>query len=370
MHDVAARAERQGAVLGLDDVLDPGRRAGEPRLGRAIVHERDGRAKRGELGERVRGSAPPPTGRSTTARAPFVRPAARVLLLRVDEAGDGALVERVAQAILERARRASQSTPPSSHVVRFDTYVHVRTEAIRATSSSTSPAGRFELTHLPLDPVVAEAIVIAELDEHRLEEVGVHLEHQLRKSGMEQTSQRSRTRSPRALAFTSSRSASMARQTASSAADAWRKIPAGRRGQRLAEGGEGRKVEIVRPPLHASDGREAVRLDRVGDAVGEHQRRDGAEGAVVDPPAGAARDLAELRTRRARGRRVRRTARGGEATCSTPRFRPCRSRPVATGQSTSPAWNIATCALRVRGESAPSTIAAPPRRFRRRSASS
>ena len=41
---------------------------------------------------------------------------------------------------------------------------------------------------------------------------------------------------------------------------------------------------------------------------------------------------------------------------------------VATSQSTSPAWNIATCALRVRGESAPRTTAAPPLRARIRSA--
>jgi len=34
---------------------------------------------------------------------------------------------------------------------------------------------------------------------------------------------------------------------------------------------------------------------------------------------------------------------------------------VATSQSTSPAWYMATCALRVRGLSAPKTTAAPPR---------
>ena len=43
---------------------------------------------------------------------------------------------------------------------------------------------------------------------------------------------------------------------------------------------------------------------------------------------------------------------------------------VATRWSTSPAWYSPTCALRVRGESAPKTSAAPPRSRRRREATS
>ena len=43
---------------------------------------------------------------------------------------------------------------------------------------------------------------------------------------------------------------------------------------------------------------------------------------------------------------------------------------VATRCWTSPAWYIATCALRVRGDNAPSTTAAPPCRLFNRSASS
>ncbi len=50
-------------------------------------------------------------------------------------------------------------------------------------------------------------------------------------------------------------------------------------------------------------------------------------------------------------------------------FRPMPIASVAIRWSTSPAWYSATCALRVRGLSAPSTTAAPPRRRRTSSAS-
>ena len=43
---------------------------------------------------------------------------------------------------------------------------------------------------------------------------------------------------------------------------------------------------------------------------------------------------------------------------------------VATRWSTSPAWYRPTCALRVRGDRAPKTSAAPPRSRRRRAATS
>src|SRR6185437_6013097 len=58
-----------------------------------------------------------------------------------------------------------------------------------------------------------------------------------------------------------------------------------------------------------------------------------------------------------------------KATWSTSMFRPMPMASVATRKSTSPDWYSATCALRVRGESAPSTTAAPPRCRRTSSAS-
>ena len=50
-----------------------------------------------------------------------------------------------------------------------------------------------------------------------------------------------------------------------------------------------------------------------------------------------------------------------KATWLTLRLRPMPTASVAMMKSTSPFWYISTCALRVRGDSAPSTTAAPPR---------
>ena len=59
-----------------------------------------------------------------------------------------------------------------------------------------------------------------------------------------------------------------------------------------------------------------------------------------------------------------------KATWSRSRFSPIPMASVATRYWTSPDWYIATWALRVLGESAPSTTATPPRRRRSASASS
>ena len=49
-----------------------------------------------------------------------------------------------------------------------------------------------------------------------------------------------------------------------------------------------------------------------------------------------------------------------KATWATSMLRPMPIASVATRCSTSPAWYMATWALRVRGDKAPSTTAAPP----------
>ena len=132
------------------------------------------------------------------------------------------------------------------------------------------------------------------------------------------------------------------------------------------------EVELVRAPEELRERREAVRLDGLDQSPVERpELRRGRELPVAHVAAGAARDLAHLRRRQRRAARRRRTSRAPvKTTVSMSRFSPMPIASVATRWSTSPAWYRPTCALRVRGESAPNTSAAPPRSRRSRAATS
>ena len=71
---------------------------------------------------------------------------------------------------------------------------------------------------------------------------------------------------------------------------------------------------------------------------------------------------ARARRRRRRGLAPVELRSAAKATWSMSMFSPMPIASVATRYSTSPDWNMATWALRVRGERAPRTTAAPPRR--------